>query len=185
MRDVDLSVRAVISCYGPVDARVGYYHLRQDQSRSSYYHYDPQRDQLRSPFQRPPDTAAPFEALIRAMVGPSYDRLGLANVKYAGALEPMLGGSPKSVPERYTLVSPISHVHAGCPPTLLIQGEEDIIIPVTATNLLAEKLMAADVPTVNIVFPHIQHAFDLVLPRWSPAAQTALYYQERFLALMV
>jgi acetyl esterase/lipase len=100
-------------------------------------------------------------------------------------LEPLLGGSPDSVPERYALLSPITHVHPGCPPTLLIQGQEDIITPVTATNLLAEKLMAAGVPTVNIVFPHIQHAFDMVLPRWSPAAQTALYYEERFLALMV
>ena len=45
--------------------------------------------------------------------------------------------------------------------------------------------MAAGVPAVNIVFPHAEHGFDLVLPRWSPAAQTALYYEERFLALMV
>jgi acetyl esterase/lipase len=56
---------------------------------------------------------------------------------------------------------------------------------VTVTNLLFEELVAAGVPAVNIVFPHAEHGFDLVLPRWSPAAQTAWFYQERFLALLV
>ena len=119
------------------------------------------------------------------MLGPAYDRLGLANWKYAGRLELLLGGTPQAVPERYALFSPITHVHPGCPPTLLIQGEDDIITPVTDTRLLYAQLVAAGVPTVNIVFPRTDHGFDLVLPRWSPRAQTALYYAERFLALMV
>jgi acetyl esterase/lipase len=108
-----------------------------------------------------------------------------SKVPYAGKLEPLLAGTPETVPERYALFSPISHVHPGCPPTLLIQGENDSITPVTATRLLAEQLVAAGVATVNIVFPHTDHAFDLVLPRWSPPAQTALYYEERFLALVL
>jgi acetyl esterase/lipase len=68
---------------------------------------------------------------------------------------------------------------------LLIQGKDDVIAPVTATNLLFEQLVAAGVPAVNIVFPHAEHGFDLVLPRWLPAAQSALYYEERLLALML
>lgn len=99
-------------------------------------------------------------------------------------MEPLLGGIPETVPERYALFSPTTHVQPGCPPTLLIQGKEDVIAPVTATNLLCEQLVAAGVPAVNIVFPHAEHGFDLVLPRFSPAAQAALYYEERFLALM-
>ncbi len=59
-----------------------------------------------------------------------------------------------------------------------------MIAPVAVTNRLFAQLVAAGVPAVNIVFPHAEHAFDLVLPRWSPAAQAALYYEERFLALM-
>jgi acetyl esterase/lipase len=171
VRDADLSVRAVISCYGPTDLRACYYYWHQDQEPS--------------PVQRPAESGDPANPLLRAMLGPAYDRLGLAKMPYAGKLEPLLGGTPEIVPERYAVFSPISHVHPGCPPTLLIQGEEDIITPVTATNLLCEQLVAAGVPTVNIVFPHTDHGFDLVLPRWSPPAQTALYYEERFLALMV
>jgi acetyl esterase/lipase len=68
---------------------------------------------------------------------------------------------------------------------LLIQGKDDLIAPLAATNLLFEKLVGAGVPAVNIVFPHAEHGFDLTLPHWSPAAQTAWYYQERFLALML
>jgi hypothetical protein len=36
---------------------------------------------------------------------------------------------------------------------LLIQGKDDVIAPVTATNLLFEELVATGVPAVNIVFP--------------------------------
>jgi acetyl esterase/lipase len=100
-------------------------------------------------------------------------------------MEPLLGGTPETVPDRYALFSPTTHVRPTSPPTLLIQGKDDVLAPVTATNLLFEKLVAADVSAVNIVFPHAEHGFDLVLPRWSPAAQTAWFYQERFLALMV
>src|SRR5262249_31372186 len=46
-----------------------------------------------------------------------------------------------------------SHVQPGCPPTLLIQGKDDAITSVTATNLLFEQLVAAGVPAVNMVFP--------------------------------
>jgi acetyl esterase/lipase len=35
------------------------------------------------------------------------------------------------------------------------------------------------------VYPQTEHGFDLMLPRYAPAAQTALYEVDRFLALMV
>ena len=100
-------------------------------------------------------------------------------------MEPLLGGTPETVPDRYTLFSPITHVQPDSTPTLLIQGKDDVIAPVNATNLLYEQLEASGVQAVNIVFPHAEHGFDLVLPGFSPAAQTAWYYQERFLALML
>jgi hypothetical protein len=37
---------------------------------------------------------------------------------------------------------------------------------------------------INLVLPHGEHGFDLVLPRISPAAQSSLYELDRFLALM-
>src|SRR5215207_8001925 len=167
--ETDLSVRAVISCYGPTDLRAYYDHTRQN---------------IWGHLGQATETHPP-SPLIRGVLGTSYERLGLGKTGAVGAMEPLLGGRPETVPDRYALFSPTTHVQPGCPPTLLIQGKDDVIAPVTATNLLFEQLGAAGVPAVNIVFPHAEHVFDLVLPRWAPAAQTALYYEERFLALML
>jgi acetyl esterase/lipase len=165
----DLRVQAVISCYGPTDL-------------GAYYEYTHQNiwGHLAQVVE-----AQPPGSLIRGVLGTSYERLGLGKPGVAGAMEPLAGGTPGTVPDLYALFSPITHVQPGCPPTLLIQGKDDVIAPVSATNLLYEQLEASGVPAVNIVFPHGEHGFDLVLPRCSPAAQTAWYYQERFLALMV
>jgi acetyl esterase/lipase len=169
MGETDLSVRAVISCYGPTDLRAYYDHTRQD----TWGHLG-----------RATETHPP-SPLIRGVLRNSYERLGLGKSGAVGAMEPLVGGTPQTVPDRYALFSPITHVQPGCPPTLHIQDKDDVIAPVRATNLLFEQLVASGVPAVNIVFPHAEHGFDLVLPRWSPAAQTAWYYQERFLALMM
>jgi acetyl esterase/lipase len=167
--DADLSVRGVISCYGPTDLRAYYDHTRQN-----IWSHPGQATE-----------AHPPGPLIRRVLGTSYERLGLGKAGVPGAMEPLLGGTPEAVPDRYALFSPSTHVQSGSPPTLLIQGKDDVIAPVAATNLLFEQLVAAGVQAVNIVFPHAEHGFDLVLPRWSPAAQAALYHEERFLALMV
>jgi acetyl esterase/lipase len=103
----------------------------------------------------------------------------------AGRLDMLLGGHPDEVPQAYDLASPITHVHPGCPPTLLIQGEDDLITPVTATRAIHAKLVAAGVPAINLVYPWTTHGFDLMLPRISPTAQSALYDVERFLALLL
>jgi acetyl esterase/lipase len=165
----DLSVRGVISCYGPTDLRAYYDYTRQD----TWGH------------PRQATEAHPPGPLIRSVLGTLYERLGLGKTGVPGAMEPLVGGTPETVPDRYALFSPITHVQPSSPPTLLIQGKDDVIAPVSATNLLFEQLVASGVAAVNIVFPHAEHGFDLVLPRWSPAAQAALYYEEHFLALMV
>jgi acetyl esterase/lipase len=50
---------------------------------------------------------------------------------------------------------------------------------------LHQALSLAGVPVVYLPLSGCDHAFEAVLPRVSPAAQTAVYYMERFLALMV
>ena len=95
-----------------------------------------------------------------------------------------MGGTPDQVPERYALCSPVSHVKPGLPPTLLIQGDDDLVTLASATQKLAVKLKAAGVPVVTLFFPHITHGFDLAFPALSPAAQRALFETERFLAVL-
>jgi acetyl esterase/lipase len=65
-----------------------------------------------------------------------------------------------------------------------LQGEHDDFVKAEAVRVMAEKLRAAGVPTVYMEFPQTEHAFDLFLPRYSPATQAALYGLDRFLGLM-
>jgi acetyl esterase/lipase len=106
-------------------------------------------------------------------------------MRYAGRLDILLGGYPQDIPDTYRLVSPITHVHPGCPPTLLIQGTQDLLVPVDTTRALYTKLVESGVPAINVVFPWTEHAFDLLLPQISPPAQSALYDVDRFLALLL
>jgi acetyl esterase/lipase len=157
LEDRDLSVRAAVSLYGPTDLRACYEYL--DQKR--------------------------FIGLPKVEIGQPGAATMEKNVADAGRLDWLLGGHLHEVPEVYALASPVTHVSAASPPTLLIQGESDIIAPVAATRELHDRLAENDVLVVNIIYPMTNHGFDLPLPRISPPAQAALYYLERFLALMV
>jgi acetyl esterase/lipase len=96
----------------------------------------------------------------------------------------MLGGEPEGAPESYRLLSPIEHVGPHCPPTLLLQGSDDVFLLEGAVRRLYGKLWAAGVPSVLVEFPHTEHGFDLVFPRVSPVTRAATRDVERFLALL-
>ena len=83
------------------------------------------------------------------------------------------------------LASPITHVGPGSPPTLLLQGEHDCFLPPQITQALYKELVQSSVPCIYIEYPQTGHGFDLLLPRFAPAAQAAFYEVERFLALML
>ncbi|MCC8426407.1 alpha/beta fold hydrolase [Mucilaginibacter sp. UR6-11] len=168
----DLSVCGVISLYGPADLKAMYFHTNQHLTTR--------------PVQGKPKRTAPAQmpGWLKKRMGKSYHRLGFdKGLKDAGALAPLLGGHPDECPETYILFSPDSHIHQGCPPTLLIQGGQDIMAPVSATRLLYRRLVKAKVPVILHVIPQADHAFDLILPVVSPSAHTAFYDIERFLAL--
>lgn len=119
-------------------------------------------------------------------MGKAYHRLGFdKGFANAGTFAPMLGGHPDECPETYALFSPITHVNAHCPSTLLIQGEDDTMAPVKATRVLCKRLVEEKIQTVMHILPQTDHAFDLVLPKISPSAHTAIYNVERFLALQI
>ncbi len=119
----------------------------------------------------------------------------------------LLNGSSEVSPELYQKGSPVTYVKAGCPPTLIFQGEHDCGVPVRSTRDLHHKLVQAGVPVVYVEFPQTEHGFDLQikaicaiakkqlhwsrtvnsledLSQYSPAAQAARYDLDRFLALM-
>lgn len=153
----DLSVRAVVSLYGPTNLRACYEHLDQER----------------------------LIGLPKVEIGQPGAVTMEKSVADAGRLDMLLGGHLHEIPDIYALASPVTHVSAASPPTLLIQGEPDVVTPVDATRELYDKLVDHGVQAVNIIYPLTNHAFDLVFPQVSPSSQAALYYLERFLALMV
>jgi acetyl esterase/lipase len=83
----------------------------------------------------------------------------------------------------YDLASPIHHVSAACPPTLMFQGTHDAVVPLEAARRLHRSLEAAGVPVVYVEYLWTEHAFDQMYPPLAnPAAKAALYDLERFLA---
>jgi acetyl esterase/lipase len=155
IKGADLSVCGVISYYGPTDLLDGYSRWKVKQ-----------RSAKLSP--------VPIGTKLVPKKAPNY----------AGRLDMFLGGHPQDAPDTYQLASPITHVHPGCPPTLLIQGDKDILVAVDTTRSFHAKLVESGVPAINLIFPWTDHVFDLLLPQINPAAQSALYDVDRFLALM-
>jgi acetyl esterase/lipase len=156
IKDADLSVRGVISYYGPTDLLAEYKHYMEEKA-----------------FTKEPPVP----------IGTNLD--STETRRYIGRLDILLGGHPQDALYTYQLASPITHVHPGCPPTLLIQGEQDLLVPVDTTRALYTKLVESGVPAINVVFPWTDHVFDLLLPQISPPAQSALYDVDRFLALLL
>jgi len=104
---------------------------------------------------------------------------------YAGRLDILTGGYPEDVPEIYELASPITHINPGSPPTLSLRGDRDCLNPKEGNQEIHAKLVESGVPAIDVVYPWTEHAFDLALPQVNPAAQSALYDVDRFLALLL
>ena len=78
-------------------------------------------------------------------------------------LSNFLGGSPhesSQMREKYILASPVSHISAATPPTLLIHGGRDQLVWSENMLFLDEQLTAANVPHQTLLIPYAQHGFD-------------------------
>lgn len=172
LQGTDLTVRGAVSFYGPTDLVASYYHSAQHRLTRGL----PRR------LEDNPETV--INRAGERLLGDMYERPGLNKRLQTGAFVYLLGGHPDQAREMYELFSPVNHVHPGCPPTLLIHGQDDFVVPAPATSEMARKLRDAGVPVVLVLLAQTEHAFDLVLPRWSPPAQAAIYELERFLVLL-
>jgi acetyl esterase/lipase len=185
VREADTSVRAVVAYYPGTDMH------------AFYQHFDATFGSLVKGLESG-DGSILFRilgAVTRRVMGSSsekmkeqafpFDQVKEGTGLFLWMMTNLLGGSPDEVPEVYELASPITHVGSASPPTLLLQGEHDSFQPANASRALHRKLVEAGAPSVYVEFPQTEHGFDLLLPRYAPAAQAALYDVDRFLALMV
>ena len=70
------------------------------------------------------------------------------------------GGSPQQFPGRYASISSGTYVTAGAPPTFIIVGEADHLVPVGGTYRFAERARAAGVDVGLVAVPYADHVFD-------------------------
>jgi acetyl esterase/lipase len=165
----DTSVRGVVAFYPAVDILDLYSKIRQDV----------------------PANPRPIDYLANAI----FDRifklpkdLPKSNEENGSGIDnylvDILGGTPDEIPEVYYLCSPIEHISKACPPTLLIQGSDDVFGLTSQVRRFHQSLQEAGVPVIYLEYPHTEHGFDLVLPQLSPTARAATRAVERFLALL-
>ena len=98
---------------------------------------------------------------------PPTDLSRLSSRGYLGGMDRFVGGTRKTVPERYRLLSPVSHVDPSDPATFLVHGGDDQIVPPGQSGLLAARLRKFGVPHRLVVLPWANHTFDFSWGGWS------------------
>lgn len=130
--------------------------------------------------------AGPAVAAVVSLYGPTDLARGWREPPHPdpldvrSVLETYLGGTPDQLPQRYREASPITHVAATSPPTLLIYGQRDHIVEAHFGRDLHQRLQAAGATSVLLELPWSEHAFDAV--PGGLAGQLSLAAIERFLA---
>jgi len=163
----DTSVSAVLGWYSPVDLSACYAHYEN----AILVEMKPDK----------PDWNIQPAPWMHRIFGADADRLALQKGPAGGRLDWIIGGSPRERPDEYSLLSPITHVSSGCPPTLLIQGRDDFIVPPRQALEMGHALRVAGVHAAVLLLPYADHAFDLFGTGWSPMARQALWHTERLL----
>jgi len=178
----DTSVRGVVSTFGITDLVSFYYEYGEANPRQPEFSSQITEDML--PRLHNKTALDRFITRSRAFPAVRYSNMP------GGALllVKLMGGTLKEIPDVYHLFSPLAHVGAHCPPTLLIAAENDFVIDASHSRRLHRALQTLGVPSVYVEFPETVHGFDQyfgVSRRVAPAAQMATNDIEQFLALMV
>lgn len=99
------------------------------------------------------------------------------NEQAGGLTRRFLGGSLDDRMELYQEASPVRYVSPDDPPTLILHGTIDDLVPIDQADLLAAKLGEAGVPYVYDRLPGWPHAMDLS----QAVNDRCVWFLERFL----
>jgi dipeptidyl aminopeptidase/acylaminoacyl peptidase len=72
-----------------------------------------------------------------------------------------IGHSYDENPELYREASPVSYLSSSCPPTLILHGTSDTLVPVSQSDTLKSRLDALGVPCEYYRVPLWPHAMDI------------------------
>ncbi len=129
-----------------------------------------------TPTKQHPNGPGPIVKAIVAFYG--WSDLTDPRVRDPDWNEAFFGKKYADDPELYKEASPITHVSKQSPPTLLLNGTIDQIVPLSQAQKLADKLEADNVPYIYVPFEGQFHAFDF----FQDTTERSLYFIEKFLA---
>lgn len=100
-----------------------------------------------------------------------YPAQNMTNIWYEGTnffgmdgeafLGAYIGGSPKEKPKAYAAVDVVKHVGKTTPPTLLLVGKNDHLLPYSAQVAFEKLLNEKQVPNKFVAIPYNDHFFDM------------------------
>ncbi|MFP2925826.1 alpha/beta hydrolase fold domain-containing protein [Pyxidicoccus sp. 3LG] len=111
---------------------------------------------------RLPSSCGPGDASVKALIsfyGPS--NLVSYSERFGETLEGFTGVPLEGHRELYELLSPLTHVGPRAPPTLLLHGEADSVVPLQESQALAARLAQEGVPHALFTLPYAEHGFDI------------------------
>lgn len=91
-------------------------------------------------------------------------------------LKKFFGGTYDEQPAKYEEASPIRYVTGDDPPTLILHGTIDKVVPINQADLLSKKLKETGVPYIYDRLPGWPHAMDLA----QPVNERCVWFMERF-----
>ena len=119
------------------------------------------------------DSAGGHLALLAALTGTAVDGVvawfpvtDLTSVQRPDDDDPQtrealfLGAPPSQVSELARAASPLTHVHAGAPPVLLLHGDSDTLVPADQSIRLAAALRDVGAPVSLVLVPGASHFWD-------------------------
>ena len=97
---------------------------------------------------------------------PPTDLARLSSMGYLAGVDRFLGGTSRALPGRYRHSSPVARVGPDDPPTFLVHGGDDEIVPPGESELLAGRLREVGVPHRYVKLPWANHTFDFIWGGW-------------------
>lgn len=97
-------------------------------------------------------------------------------------MENYIGGSYRAVPQKYVACSPIEFVNKSTVPTLLIHGDNDVLVSPEHSRRLDAQLTKNNVPHFLLKLPWATHGFDYNL--YGPGGQLSTYVVEGFINMV-
>ena len=103
--------------------------------------------------------AALYPPTDLAALDRAEQRAGIARI-----VRDFIGAEPEAAPQRWQEASPIEQAHADMPPTLILHGTRDLLVPVSQATRFAERLAAVGAPHRLEIVDGGLHGFDRLAP---------------------